>query len=1011
IIDGALPEEFWICAAGHPNEDADPDGLRTLQKALAGAKVIITQAIHSVDEFARWMDGVNRQGALDMVHVIAEVIPITSASQLRAVGTVPGIRVPASLINELESQADRVERSAQAGHHPADWTRREMRRAGARITRTLLHRIRRVPGVSGFYLGCVVDFAAHEELLREAPLLPEHGDGVQKLVRLSGADRQRALAQGPGVEAIVQRHLRDMGRWQRGPVRRAVSRAVGSAWVRRLLALLEWPKVPIFGCKGCDRCDLSTDALVCPRGCAKQMSHGPCGAPRLVDGRMLCEDTTRECTWFAIRNRRRTLGVSFADRLEIRPAPSQGFYSGRRYSAAAAVLNGTAKPPAWRLGWRSVGALMMRPFRRDFAFEVHDCPRDLSTQVAATTGWMREALYRRPDMNASELLFKVLALVGTPSAHALMESALTELGVPASGALNDLSIREQFLLGEALPRMRKAVGTRGTTDAGEHKTARDEALLGAIKEGRQLRKAMRRELANTMILHIGALGVRVSYRDSVLATKQVDEFLAALTILKDELQMVRARLPLAGDSLSARFDRVHYRNHYRPPIAIRRFPGSGGDGGESIELLIDLRQFGSEARFRADLRETIERVMAGRDESEGAIVLEPFAGESKSLCWSFNAAFWNRLSDFEAAAGISYDESIGGSTDRNESYVRSTARAYFDRIHNHRLGETRVYVLEIGVASTHRARLFMDEFRRICELTECDYYGHTTYVLADYSDAILTAGTKELTADHPNVEAVRIDAANPLEGLSKYRGRVVHAHLCNVYDNLPTDKLALRDGTLHRTEARMYIGKETLDRLLEKHEFGPDDRATIIEKLIALRQTREKGVSDLLDFCGDVFQARGQPRHAYVPFWMDLFAAFRMEERYRALSVEHDELSDLLPGVDQPTDVLKKLLDGLPDVRVHLSQTAVTGFAQLLTVLHPAGTLEVVDLFVQRMEQYEQAFRGPAKYDGTTVNWINGPLMRAVAEQFGFEVRFTSFKPFQAKTASVIMLASRPQGD
>ena len=93
-------------------------------------------------------------------------------------------------------------------------------------------------------------------------------------------------------------------------------------------------------------------------------------------------------------------------------------------------------------------------------------------------------------------------------------------------------------------------------------------------------------------------------------------------------------------------------------------------------------------------------------------------------------------------------------------------------------------------------------------------------------------------------------------------------------------------------------------------------------------------------------------------------------------------------------------------VHVHLSQEALSGFIHLLSVLHPLGTLEVVDLFVQRTEEYYDRFKGPAKYDGSTVNWLNGPLFREVAKQLGYSVRFNSFKPFDPKSASAILLAS-----
>jgi hypothetical protein len=95
---------------------------------------------------------------------------------------------------------------------------------------------------------------------------------------------------------------------------------------------------------------------------------------------------------------------------------------------------------------------------------------------------------------------------------------------------------------------------------------------------------------------------------------------------------------------------------------------------------------------------------------------------------------------------------------------------------------------------------------------------------------------------------------------------------------------------------------------------------------------------------------------------------------------------------------------------VHANAAAISGFVQLLDVLHPQGVLEIVDLFVQRPEEYGQRFLGPAKYDGSTVNWLNGPLFRAVGESLGYSVRFNSFKPFDPKSVSVILLAGRGSG-
>jgi hypothetical protein len=138
---------------------------------------------------------------------------------------------------------------------------------------------------------------------------------------------------------------------------------------------------------------------------------------------------------------------------------------------------------------------------------------------------------------------------------------------------------------------------------------------------------------------------------------------------------------------------------------------------------------------------------------------------------------------------------------------------------------------------------------------------------------------------------------------------------------------------------------------------------------------------------------------------MSLFAAFRLDERLAAIDDLAEVLSEDIVGRGHLCEVLQRHLVDSPEIRIHLNQAALQGFAQLLPILHPQGILEIVDLFVQRFEEYHQAFKGPAKYDGSTVNWLNGPLFRAVAEHLGCTVRFQSFRPFDARSASVALLA------
>ncbi len=423
-----------------------------------------------------------------------------------------------------------------------------------------------------------------------------------------------------------------------------------------------------------------------------------------------------------------------------------------------------------------------------------------------------------------------------------------------------------------------------------------------------------------------------------------------------------------------------------------------------------MKQFGSQERFRSELRAVIECLASGKPESADAVLLEDFAGDSKSVAWSFNSVFWGRLGDFEKATGVNYDDSIGGSSDRNLDYVRSTARAYVDRLSGRVADEERLCVVEVGVASTRRAFAFLEELKRISELQATGLYERTTYVLADYSESILQSSSAALREHHDNIEAVRIDAGDPLAALSPYVGRIAHIHVCNVYDNLPTDKVGWVGEQLYRIESRLYLPNAALESLVATHGFDPRDSDELAARLKMLATQREDGLCNLLDWARDRLVEQGQARLSYVAFWMDLFSSLRAEEQYVAIR-DVDELPlGEVAGLQRPLELLRGQFTGARSVRVHLNQHALAGFVQMLRMLHRFGTLEVVDLFVQRLVEYYERFKGPAKYDGSTVNWLNGPLFRAVAEQLGYSVRFHSFKPYDPKSVSVIMLAS-PQMD
>ena len=61
---------------------------------------------------------------------------------------------------------------------------------------------------------------------------------------------------------------------------------------------------------------------------------------------------------------------------------------------------------------------------------------------------------------------------------------------------------------------------------------------------------------------------------------------------------------------------------------------------------------------------------------------------------------------------------------------------------------------------------------------------------------------------------------------------------------------------------------------------------------------------------------------------------------------------------------------------MHVSNGAAASFLDSLPLLHPFGLLQCHDIFVKEASQYQRSFRGPGKYDGSVVNWVNGVTAR-----------------------------------
>jgi hypothetical protein len=62
---------------------------------------------------------------------------------------------------------------------------------------------------------------------------------------------------------------------------------------------------------------------------------------------------------------------------------------------------------------------------------------------------------------------------------------------------------------------------------------------------------------------------------------------------------------------------------------------------------------------------------------------------------------------------------------------------------------------------------------------------------------------------------------------------------------------------------------------------------------------------------------------------------------------------------------------------------------------------------VPEVSDYLTKFHGPGKYDGSVVNWVNGPLLRHVGSRAGFDVDISPFAQRPSANVSTLTASVR----
>ncbi|WCB94892.1 hypothetical protein DSM104299_03632 [Baekduia alba] len=439
-----------------------------------------------------------------------------------------------------------------------------------------------------------------------------------------------------------------------------------------------------------------------------------------------------------------------------------------------------------------------------------------------------------------------------------------------------------------------------------------------------------------------------------------------------------AAVDLDHSRLAAVLDWVQYKRNFRAAVMVRPFGLDTVDPRQQAplaEIAIDVRR-AKDMEYGELVSQIVDRLSKALGiipDVHECIHLEDWVRPSKSVMWSFNRSYWRHLAAWDETFQKDYASALpGGASDGTnpdfwDEQISDFLRT-LDRLDEWSELPDEIHVVEFGVGDGQQAKVWLDRFAAACAELGRDYLGRVRYLMADYSPHVLEIARARVAEYGDQVEGLELDFRNPIHGLSHLRGKVLFAHTCNLYDNLPTDELMRVGDRAYEPLVRASITPSEATEIAARYGMGEDE---LVPKVQEVLRHGPAAWGDL---------ERG------VRFWSDVWDAVHLEEVYEEIAAP--AAIRVAPSGDLHLD---ELLDELPEwTRVHASTVAVESFAQTLALLHHEGVLVAQDLFVRETGQYA-AYRGPGKLEGSIVNWLNGPVFQLVGERAGFGVEVAPF--------------------
>jgi hypothetical protein len=441
--------------------------------------------------------------------------------------------------------------------------------------------------------------------------------------------------------------------------------------------------------------------------------------------------------------------------------------------------------------------------------------------------------------------------------------------------------------------------------------------------------------------------------------------------------------------LQVELDWIQYKQNFREVVTATRGYSSRPDVPAPImDMHVDTRQVAAE-RLRTDFCRALKSVASDMP-ADDRVALEDFQSMRSSIVWDFNRFYWRHLNAWERASGQGYDKALpgGGSDGHNPLAIADDVEEFLDlltTLHGKNQLPAEIELLEIGVGSGSRCAQWLNQFEEADRKRSMNFYPQIRFNMGDYSNDTLNKARPAVARHIDQCRFIPMDAINPIKSLAHLRHKVMQVHLTNVYDNLPDEEVVRRDGKVYFVQVRAFVPVAVAQSLCEKYE-------------IPLMEFRDR-VLRMIDVGFGDFD--GETRG--VPFWQELWAAMRLEERL----VQLEDLPEFPFPDGLDASRLEDILQDAPtDFRFHLSSGALESFTRTLPLLHASGYLQVFDIFVTDMAQYRTGFFGPGKLDGSLLNWVNGALLKEVAHREGYDVHFRPFK-YRKDTRTSILYTTR----